>query len=302
MAAEPTGGSQHRQARLRSLWSERYWSHWGSRAILLAWPAHLPLTSSSPSRRRNRVLGAHILMDPIPNEAAVRSAVELLFKATRGTDHKALWNALVPNEAQLSKLLPPGQKQVTYVPSLDARELIDFVLAFSDLQSIPGRSEEDAVRIMLTSYCHIMESELMPALIWNQLRLLAGKEPSWRFTRVTKAGNEVVCWYPKDKYAEIVALARTHSQPIGDVIDATWDGMLRNAFSHARYHLVGGYVLLSKGLSPISRAGEFGSGQARSYPFAEIRGRFSAAKALLFAVAEEHEAACRLFNQPVVGT
>jgi hypothetical protein len=230
----------------------------------------------------------------VPDESSVHEAVERLFAAARTEDRKALWNALVPTEEELSKDLPPGEKQVTYVPSFDLQELLDFIELFDRL--LKASNKKDTVRIMLMSYCHIMESEFIATVIWNHLRLLSGQAPSWRFVRTTTGKNEEVCRYPTQKFEEIAKLASGLQQPIGAVLKDLWDSSLRNAFSHGRYHLSGGSVRPSAGLSPISRRGGLDSGQARSFPFDEIHNRYYAARALMYTVVEEHGKSSKLFE------
>jgi hypothetical protein len=232
-------------------------------------------------------------MRTIPTDLEITQAVEALFTATAAFDHIARWNALVPTEEELSAQLPPGQKHVTYVPSYEFAEMNDFVHYFGNLLVSAGQTESDAVRIMLMVYCHIMESEFMPTLIWNQLRLLDGQQPSWRFTRTTRGGNAVLCEYPREKFAEISTFAQRIGQPIGDILCRIWDRHLRNTFSHCRYWLGATHVIPSRGLSPISRKGAFGSlNQSRNYPFGEVRDRYHSARALTLAVASEHSKAC----------
>ena len=154
-------------------------------------------------------------MTALPSDSEISSAVKNLFSATASCDRIARWNALVPTEAQASVLLLQGQKHVTHVPTLEAREIVDFVLDVDGLLSDRGSSSERRIRMMLVVYCHIMESELMPTLIWNQLRLIHDLAPSWCFTRTTKKGITQTCWLPKEKYKEIASLAQPVSHALG---------------------------------------------------------------------------------------
>jgi hypothetical protein len=232
-------------------------------------------------------------MTAIPSDSEIASAVESLFFATANCERINRWNALVPTDNQVPVLPPQGQKHVSNVPLREAEETFAFI---HDIDALLHHlsSTEGRIRMMLVGYCHIMESELIPSLIWNQLRLLHCLEPSWRFTRTTKKGETRACWLPKDKYAEINRLAQPLSQPIGNIVLAVWNGSLRNDFNHSRYFLSGTYVLGSGGLSPISRSGAFRTG--RSFPFDEVGERYRAAKALMSGVAKEHANACKNYK------
>ncbi len=236
-------------------------------------------------------------MTTIPTDSEISQAIEALFSATSTLDRIARWNALVPTDPDLSPPLPPGQKPVTYIPIYEFHELIEFVNYFGNPIGSVEQTDQNAIRVMLVVYCHIMESELMPTLIWNQLRLLTKERPSWRFTHTTPRGKTVLCEYPRQKFAEIRALALRVEQPIGDIISRIWDGDLRNAFSHSGYLLSPDRVIPSRWLSPISREGApQASSQPRSYSFDEVRERYRSSRTLLFAVASEHSKACEGFG------
>jgi hypothetical protein len=233
-------------------------------------------------------------MTALPSDSEISSAVKNLFSATANCERTARWNALVPTDAQVPVPVPKGQKHVTDVPTREAREIVEFILDIDKVLGDCGSSSERRIRMMLTGYCHIMESELMPTLIWNQLRLLHGLEPSWYFTRITKNGITKPCWFPKEKYKEITCLAYPVGQHIGEIVSSVWDARLRNVFSHSRYWLGVTHVIASGDLSPISRKDTFGGGL--SFPFEEVRERYRAAKVLMLQVAEEHAKACKAYK------
>jgi len=222
----------------------------------------------------------------IPEDSEVSSAVGNLFSATDDCEPTVRWNALVPTDMQVPVLPPEGQKYVSHVPTYEAREIVEFIRDVDRLLGDPGSSPEGRIRMMLVGYCHIMESEFMPTLIWNQLRLLHRLAPSWRFTRTTKKGRSEVCWFPNEKYKEIISLAQPVGQPIGNIVSSVWNANLRNIFSHSRYWLSGTRVLASGELSPISRKHAFGTGS--SFAFNEVEEYYRAAKVLMLRVAEEH--------------
>jgi hypothetical protein len=234
----------------------------------------------------------------LPADSEIRQAIEALFKATAGIDRIKRWNALVPTDDEFAVGLPLGHKHVTNVPRCEFKEITDLVLFLDELNQKPKRSQFDSVRLMIAAYCHIMESDLAPTVIWNQLRLLDGQDPSWRFTRTTKKGDAVVCEYPREKFREIETLATRVKEPIGDVITQIWDAGLRNAFSHSQYFLTPQYLIPTKTLSPISRRNTAKGWirSPRSYSFEEISERYRAAKSFLLAVAREHSQACKTFK------
>jgi hypothetical protein len=231
----------------------------------------------------------------VPEDAEIEQAVHALFAATSNLDRVARWNALVPTDSGVPVQPPPGQKQVTYVPVCESRELVDFILDIDEMTSAAGFDTARATRLFLVGYCHVMESEFTPTLIWNQLRLLNGLTPSWHYTRLTPKGKVVPCEYPWEKFAEILRLSTNAGQPIGGVVQALWDRRLRNAYSHSRYWLGSSFVILSGELSPISRKGTFGSGASYSLP--DLRERYRGARTLLFEVARAHATACEAFSK-----
>ncbi|MEW6338816.1 MAG: hypothetical protein AB1625_15630 [Acidobacteriota bacterium] len=230
----------------------------------------------------------------VPTDTEIRQAVADLFVATATLDRIARWNAVVPSDPGISAR--QGQKHVTYVPSYEARELVDFVLDIDEIIEAVGAESPRVMRILLVGYCHIMESELSPTLIWNQLRLLKGLDPSWRFTRTTQKGKVLLCKYPGEKFAEISTLAGNVGQSIGDIVQGLWDRRLRNAFSHSRYWLASSRVILSGDLSPISREGNPGSA-AGSYSLPELREYYRGSRTFLLEVASAHGAVLKALNQ-----
>lgn len=237
-------------------------------------------------------------MSALPLDSEIVQAVETLFAATASLDRTALWNALVPTDSDLGVNLVPGHKLVTRIPTYEFHELMDFVDFFGNLLNADGQSEGDDVRVKLMLYCHIMESEFMPALVWNQLRLLSGLVPCWNFVRATPKGKVEVCEYPWQKFQEIEKLSATIRQPIGDVISRIWKRDLRNAFFHSRYFLGSAYVIPSGQLSPVSRksSGLVSKRQAHTYSFSEVGELYRCAHTLVLTVASKHSRACKTFN------
>jgi|GEM_PF-6383114 len=172
-------------------------------------------------------------MTNCPTDSEIIIAVEQLFRATASFNAVTRLNALIPTDLEISvsNSLPQG-KVVTDIPLNEFDEVNNFVSQFEDFIRL-GPTEENAIRIKLIVYCHIMEADFWPTLIWNQLRLLSQEQPSWSFTRITSKGKILVCEYPREKFEEIRLLANRVEQPIGDIIFRIWDNDLRNAFSHS---------------------------------------------------------------------
>jgi hypothetical protein len=237
-------------------------------------------------------------MSALPLDSEIVQTVETLFAATASLDRTALWNALVPTDSYLGVSLDPGHKLVTRIPTCEFHEIMDFVHYFGNLLNADGQSEGDEVRVKLMLYCHIMESEFVPTLVWNQLRLLSGLAPCWNFVRATPKGKVEVCEYPWQKFQEIEKLSAAVSQPIGNVISRVWKRELRNAFFHSRYFLGSAYVIPTGQLSPVSRKtpGVISKRQARSYSFNEVRELYRCAHRLVLTLASKHSQACETFN------
>ena len=112
-------------------------------------------------------------------EQDIIESIDEVFQVCRSLDSKALWNAVVPTDAELGCDLPPGQKEVTYIPSFEFFELEAFIALINSLVKSPSLSEEHKIRLILTGYCRIIESDLPLAIVWNLLRAASGNPESW---------------------------------------------------------------------------------------------------------------------------
>ena len=115
---------------------------------------------------------------------------------------------LVPTDAELGCGPPPNQKTVTFIPSFEFFELEAFIALIDSLLKSPSLPEKDKIRLLLTGYCRIMESDLPLAIVWNLLRAASGNPEAWTFTRVSKAGDTLTCEYPREKIEEIYGLSK----------------------------------------------------------------------------------------------
>lgn len=232
-------------------------------------------------------------------EQEIIESIEQVFQICTSLDRKALWNAVVPTDAELGHGLPTGQKAVTHIPSLEFFEIEAFIALIDSLVNRSSLPETDKIRLMLTGYCRIMESDLPLAVVWNLLRAASGHPESWKFTRVSKAGDTLTCEYPREKIQEICRLSNSLSMKIGGVLDGIWDPYLRNSVSHSQYFLSDDRYVPSGGLSPISRKQEEGLAvKGRSMTFAEVRALYNLARALVTGVANRWRQVCNSFDRP----
>ncbi|MCH8055969.1 MAG: hypothetical protein IH857_07450, partial [Deltaproteobacteria bacterium] len=223
--------------------------------------------------------------------------IEEVFQVCTTLDSKALWNLLVPTDAELGCGLPSGQKAVTYLPSLEFFELEAFIALIDSLVISPSLQEKDKIRLILTGYCRIMESDLPLAIVWNLLRAASGNPESWKFTRVSKAGDTLTCEYPREKIEEICRLSKSLSMNIGGVLDQIWDPYFRNAVSHSQYFLTEDRFLPSGGLSPVSRKEGHGLRvRGRSITFDEVKSLYGLARTFVTGVADRWRQACNSLN------
>ncbi|MGH7828482.1 MAG: hypothetical protein ACREQ7_25285 [Candidatus Binatia bacterium] len=230
-------------------------------------------------------------------EQEIIESIDEVFQVCARLDRKALWNAVVPTDAKLEHELPPNHKHVTYIPSFEFFELEQFIALVNSLVSSSSISEKDKVRLMLTGYCRIMESDLPVAILWNLLRAASGAPESWTFTRISKEGDTLTCEYPREKIDEICRLSSKLSMKIGGVLDELWDPYLRNAVSHSQYFLSGDRFLPSGGLSPISRKqGKDLGTKGRSMTFDEVRVLFELARTFVVSVADRWRRVCDSLN------
>jgi hypothetical protein len=225
-------------------------------------------------------------------------SIDEVFQVCMTLDRKALWNVVVPTDAELGCELPPGQKAVTYIPSFEFFELEAFIALVDSLVQSPSLPEKDKIRLLLTGYCRIMESDLPLTIVWNLLRATSGNSEAWTFTRVSKAGDTLTCEYPREKIEEIYGLSKSLCMKIGGVVDQLWDPHVRNAVSHSQYFLSEDRFLPSGGLSPISRKqGQSLGVKGRSMTFDEVRVLYELARTFVIGVANRWREESKSLNR-----
>ena len=235
-------------------------------------------------------------------EQEIIESIDEVFQVCARLDRRSLWNAVVPTDAKLEHELPTGQKTVTYIPSFEFFEVEAFIALIDSLASNRSLPEKDKIRLILTSYCRIMESDLPLAIVWNLLRAASGDPGSWTFTKISKAGDTLTCEYPREKIEEICRLSNSLSMKIGGVLHGIWDPYLRNSVSHSQYFLTDDRYLPSGGLSPISRKqGGNLAVKGRSMTFAEVRALYGFARTFVTNVASRWRQVCDGLNRPGTG-
>jgi hypothetical protein len=231
-------------------------------------------------------------------EQEIIESIDEVFQVCARLDRKSLWNAIVPTDAELGHELPHNQKAVTHIPSRELFELESFIALIDSLLGSPSLPEKDKIRLMLVGYCRLMESDLPFAIVWNLLRAASGNPESWRFTRISKAGDTLTCEYPREKIEEICRLSQNLSMKIGRVLAEIWDPYLRNSISHAQYFLTDDRYLPSGGLSPISRKqGADLTVKGRSMSFGDLRALYALARTFVTCVVRRWRQACDDLNR-----
>jgi len=232
----------------------------------------------------------------VPTGEEIYSALIGLFKRALCCDQRVLRNALFPSDPELD--LSTG----TNVPFWEHDEIIGFVEMLEDLISQHKQSVQTEIRLRLIGYCHIMEADFPFAVIWNLLRITAGQAPSWNFVVQDDKGMTVVCEYPRQKINAIASLALQLKEPLGDCLKRLWVPIVRNAFTHAQYSLMDaveycGYMMRTKGLSPISRKSPKDIRDGKGNPsFDDIRSLYQGALALLKSFVTGYNEACKTFS------
>jgi hypothetical protein len=235
-------------------------------------------------------------MKQIATGTEVQESVAAVFENTARAVGPAILGALVPH------CLEPI-RMIHFFPEYEADELCRFVNQLNDYM----RGSEDPrgrTRLRTLIYCQVMEAELPPAIVWNLLRLLRGKSPSWTFYTVTSKGKELACDEPEKRIDEIEGLAVAAGLPVGGVLRKLWHRRLRNAFSHGQYitsergDFVGG-----KNISPLTatavRPSDNDDGTGENpyyYRSEEVEALYGAALEWLGAVSDCYKIALRPFK------
>lgn len=184
-------------------------------------------------------------MKSYPSPDRVKESVVEVFQRASDVCGASILGALVPHSSK------PARMICTF-PDQEAEELCRFVNQFKGYVSTTDDPRE-LTRLRVLIYCHIMEAELPPAIIWNLLRLIDGQGPAWDFVGVNKKRKEFPCELPEKRYDEIQRIAKKVGVGIGDMLDELWHNKLRNAFSHAQYVTVGnGTFLGGQNISPLT--------------------------------------------------
>jgi len=217
-------------------------------------------------------------MKDYPTQDEIGFAISEIFTKTNEISHKDILGALVPYSFEPVRM-------ICYWPEYEIDELCRCINQFKSYITDDVESPQK-VRVMLLIYCHIMEAQFTPTVLWNCLRLLSGDSTSWDFYRVTQDGEKLCCELPRQRFTEIEKLSETQKVQIGVVLNRLWHNKLRNAFSHAQYMInAHGSFLGGKNISPITvravrksdTAAGAGGENPYYYRFADILGLYTAA-------------------------
>jgi hypothetical protein len=231
-------------------------------------------------------------MKDIPTSDEITNAVVSVYQTTAEKCGAAILGALVPHMYE-------PERAIWNVPDYEAEELCRFVNQFKGY--LKGEREAPArTRLQILVYCHIMEAETFPAVIWNLLRLLSGEHPQWSFE--TPTGE--ACAFPEKRFEEIRRVSTLVAQPIGPVLCRLWHRKLRNAFLHAQYStFTNGNFSGTKNISPLTSGAvrpsdrRDSSGENPTYYTAdEIERLFQASLDYLDAVTKRFREAIRPFQ------
>ena len=230
----------------------------------------------------------------VPTGEKIYSSLFGLFNRVRSCDKRVLRNALSPSDLELDP---------TNVPYWEYHELVGFVKMLEDLIPLHIQSVKTEIRLRLIGYCHIMEADFPFAVMWNLLRIMEAQEPSWTFVVQDDKGKKIICEYPTQKITAIANLASQLNEPLGDCLTRLWVSGVRNAFSHSQYTLMvnyrehSGYMMRTKGLSPISRKSPDEIQNGKGNPsFDDIRTLYQGALALLNCFDAKYNEACKTFS------
>jgi hypothetical protein len=182
----------------------------------------------------------------LPEDNQIVQAVVQVFEAVKLLAPAKLLSGLVPTERHA------GYVHINYVPDYELQETCEFVNDFNSLLEKMD-STKMQVRMKVSVYCHIMESDYPFAVLWNLLRVLHNLPCKWTVTRLTKSGDEFTCEYTGEKIGELTRLGDALGLPTGEILARLWDSNLRNTFSHSQYALFGDNFTSTRNTSPFSR-------------------------------------------------
>ncbi|MCP4902368.1 MAG: hypothetical protein GY906_35825 [bacterium] len=235
-------------------------------------------------------------MKVFPSTDEVNDAVVEVFERATSARGADILGALVPHTYE-------PEKMIHVFPDYEAEELCRFVNQFKGYAA-ESVDNCERTRLRVLVYCHVMEAELPPAIVWNLLRLIDGQEPTWDFVRVSSKGKEIPCDMPQTRYEEIQRLSRKADLRVGDILVSLWHNKLRNAFSHAQYiTMQDGTFVGGKNVSPLTASAVRPSDKAtpdRENPYlyrsTEVESLFNSALAWLWILVECYRNGTRPFK------
>jgi len=178
----------------------------------------------------------------LPEDEEITLAIAKLFEVVKRCAPNKLLSALLPTETH------DGYVHINFVPDYEIQETCEFVNDFISLLDKVDNVKAQ-MRIKVSIYCHIMESDYPYVVLWNLLRLLHQLPCQWTITNQVGQVRE----YPHQKIAELTRLDTELELSTGEVIGKLWDNHLRNMFNHSQYELVGNSFNGTRNTSPFSR-------------------------------------------------
>jgi hypothetical protein len=213
----------------------------------------------------------------LPSQERIGGAVSEIFDRVSCACPNELLSGLIP----VDRNFLPARTLINPFADREMQEVCEFIEGFNSLLSDINADKELKARVEVTLYCHIMEVDLLFAILWNLLRVLKKEPCQWTFSRFTKKGGIEVCKYPVQKVSEIARLSGEMKLGIGEILETLWCGNLRNAFNHSQYFLSSGYFVCTGQLSSISRDTAKTPPPGESYSYEDIHDLFSGADILL---------------------
>jgi len=163
-----------------------------------------------------------------PSSEEIKTAISEVFSESIGRDPEHLLGSFVPHYFE-------PMRWICVVPEYEVQELCDFVNLYKTLDNVAQGSAQAMTRFRLPIYCHIMEADFLPTVLWNLLGAIEGEAPRWPMTRTTRKGITEECVYPTQKFDELIERCGRVRLGLGDVLRELWVPHLRNAFSHSQY-------------------------------------------------------------------
>jgi len=101
-----------------------------------------------------------------PCEDQIESAMSEVFSAASKAEPSSLLAAFVPHYHE-------PLRWICFIPEAEVQELCEFVNLFKALDRLATDDPKSQTRFRLPIYCHVMEADFPPIVIWNLLRVFS---------------------------------------------------------------------------------------------------------------------------------